>query len=68
MALLSFLPFVEYIPKLLSDLDLFNQQDLRAYATNAHRCMLRGVEELMLYLNQDPNKLEKKSSGFLAVS
>jgi hypothetical protein len=68
MALLSFIPFVEYIPKLLSDLDLFNQQDLRAYATNAHRCTLRAVEELMMYLQQDPGKLEKKSNGFLAVS
>lgn len=68
MASLSLIPFVNLIPQALSDLDLFDQQDLRAYASNAHHCMLRAVELLMVSLNQDPNTLNRKSSGFLGVS
>jgi hypothetical protein len=68
MAILSLIPFVSLIPQTLADIDLFDQQDLRAYAANAHHCMLRTVEELMAKLHQDPSKLEKKSSGFLGVA
>jgi hypothetical protein len=67
MALLSAIPFVDIIPEKLSDIDLFDQQDLRAYAANAHHCVLRAVSELMIYLDQDPATLSKKSSGFLGV-
>jgi hypothetical protein len=68
LALLSLIPFVNLIPKTLSDLDLFDQQDLRAYATNVHHCMLRSVSKLMESLNQDPSKLNRQSKGFLAVT
>jgi hypothetical protein len=68
MAILSLIPFVNVIPQALSDIDLFDQQDLRAYASNAHHCMLRAVTALMEYLHQDPSTLEKKSSGFLGVA
>jgi hypothetical protein len=55
MAILSLIPYVNLVPQVLSDIDLFDQQDLRAYAANAHHCMLRAVSELMEYLNQDPS-------------
>jgi hypothetical protein len=49
-------------------LDLFDQQDLTAYVTNAHHCLLEAVEKLMLNLGQDPSKIERKSRGFLGIS
>lgn len=49
-------------------MDLFDQQDLRAYVTNAHHCLLKAVEKLLLDLGQDPSKLERKSRGFLGIS
>jgi hypothetical protein len=68
MAILSLIPYVNLVPQVLSDIDLFDQQDLRAYAANAHHCMLRAVSELMEYLNQDPSKLDRASKGFFNVS
>lgn len=50
------------------DLDLFDEQDLRAYVTNAHHCLLKAVDKLMLELHQDPTKIERKSRGFLGIS
>jgi len=41
---------------------------LRAYVTNAHHCLLEAVEKLMVDLNQDPAKIERKSRGFLGIS
>jgi hypothetical protein len=67
-ALLSLIPWVSVIPKALSDLDLFDQQDLRAYVTNAHHCLLKAVEKLMVDLHQDPSKIDRKSRGFLGIS
>jgi hypothetical protein len=49
-------------------LDLFDEQDLRAYVTNTHHSLLKAVEKLMLSLNQDPSKIDRKSKGFLGVS
>jgi|Deesub1362B_J571_1020462.scaffolds.fasta_scaffold00067_46 hypothetical protein len=49
-------------------LDLFDQQDLQAYVTVVHHCLLEAVSEIMLDLNQDPSKIERKSRGFLGVS
>jgi hypothetical protein len=68
MAILSLIPYVNLVPQVLSDIDLFDQQDLRAYTANAHHCMLRAVSELMEYLNQDPSKLDRASKGFFNVS
>lgn len=68
LAILSLIPYVNIIPNALTDLDLFDQQDLRAYAANAHHCVIRAVAKLMLELNKDPATLDKKSSGFLGVT
>jgi hypothetical protein len=67
-ALLSLIPFVSAISRSSVDLDLFDQMDLRAYATNVHHCLLGAVEKLMLGLNQDPSRLDRKSRGFLGIS
>jgi hypothetical protein len=49
-------------------LDLFDQQDLRAYVTAVHRCCVkRAVEELVAGLGQDSSKFDWKSKGFLQV-
>lgn len=52
----------------LSELDLFEQQDLTAYATVCHHSALKAAEKLMLALDQDPSKIERKSRGFLGLS
>lgn len=49
-------------------LDLFDQQDLRAYVTAVHRCCVRqAVEALTTHLGQDQSKFDWKSKGFLEV-
>jgi hypothetical protein len=68
MALLSLIPYVNIIPQSLADIDLFDQQDLQAYATNAHHCMLKAVTELMEHLHQDPSTLNRQSKGFFGVN
>lgn len=67
-AITSLIPFASVIPKTLSDLDLFDQQDLRAYTTNAHHCLLKSVEKIMAELHQDSSKIDRKSRGFLGIS
>jgi hypothetical protein len=52
----------------LLDLDVFDQEDLRAYATNAHYCLLKAVENLMLSMEQDPSRIERRSRGILGIS
>ena len=52
----------------LLDLDFFDLQDLKAYVTNAHHCVLDAVDKLLLELSQDPSKIERKSRGFLGIS
>lgn len=64
----ALLPYVNVIPVVLSDLDLFDQQDLRVYTTNAHHCLMKAVEKMMLGLGQDPSKIDRKSKGFLGIS
>jgi hypothetical protein len=49
-------------------LDLFQQQDLSAYATVVHHCLLKALEKLMLGLGQDVSKIDRKSKGFLGIS
>lgn len=53
-AILSIIFRGKYMPKL----DLFDEQDLRAYVTNAHHSLLKAVEKLMLKLDQDPSRIE----------
>jgi hypothetical protein len=54
--------------KRLDELDLFELQDLTAYATCVHHCLLKAVEKLMQSLNQDPSKINRRSRGFLGIS
>jgi hypothetical protein len=49
-------------------LDIFDQQDLRAYVTAVHRCAVRkAVEQVVEHLGQDASKFDWKSKGFLQV-
>lgn len=47
---------------------LFDQEELTAYVTCAHHCVLKAVERVMQGLGQDPSKIDRKSRGFLGVS
>jgi hypothetical protein len=67
-AIASLVPYMNIIPYTVSDLDLFDQQDLMAYATVTHRSVLRAVDKLLEGLGQDSSKLERKSRGFLGIS
>jgi hypothetical protein len=67
-AALSLIPLVNISPRTVSDIDLFDQQDLRAYSTVVHHSVLRSVEKLMADLSQDPSKIERRSRGFLGIS
>ena len=67
-ALFSLMPFFGETSKTSNDLDLFDEQDLRAYVTNAHHCLLQAVDKLMMDLHQDPSKIERESKGFLGIS
>lgn len=50
------------------NLDLFQQQDLNAYATVVHHCLLQALEKMMGELSQDISKIDRKSKGFLGIS
>lgn len=49
-------------------LDIFQQQDLNAYATLVHHCLKETLEKIMTGLGQDPSKTDYKSRGFLGIS
>lgn len=49
-------------------LGLFQREDLFAYVTAVHHCLLKSVERIMQSLNQDPSKIDRKSRGFLGIS
>lgn len=55
---------IQWVP----NLDFFDEQDLRVYVTNVHKCLQDAVDKLMLEFNQDPSKIERKSRGFLGIS
>lgn len=50
------------------EMDLFDKQDLTAYVTCIHHCLLDGVDKMMLELGQDPSKIDRKTRGFLGIS
>ena len=52
----------------LDELNLFNKQDLTAYVTCVHHCLLEAVDKLMLGMNQDPSKIDRKTRGFMGIS
>jgi len=49
-------------------IDLFQQQDLNAYATVVHHCLIKAIEKMMAGLGQDTSKIDRKSRGFLGIS
>jgi len=51
----------------LMGVDIFDQQDLRAYVTVTHHCLLKAVKNLMKELRQDFSQIQRKSKGFLEV-
>ncbi len=67
-ALLRFIPGIGAASFALESLDLFDRQDLTAYATICHYSTLDAVGKLMLTLDQDPSKIDRKSKGFLGIS
>ena len=67
-SLVSLFLFNTSVADRVFNLDLFDQQDLRAYVTTAHRSVLRAVDDLLLSLHKDPSVLERKSRGFLGIS
>ncbi len=52
----------------LDELNLFNKQDLTAYVTCVHNCLLEAVEKLMMGIGQEPSKIDRKTRGFLGIS
>lgn len=52
----------------VSDLNVFDHQDLRAYAMNAHICLRKAVEKIMFDSGMDSSKIDWKSKGFLGIS
>ena len=52
----------------LDELNLFNKQDLTAYVTCVHHCLLEAVDKLMLGMNQDPSKIDRRTRGVLGIS
>lgn len=52
---------------LSSQINLFSQQDLRAFTTIAHHCVKRTVDMLCEELDQRPEGLNTASKGFLGV-
>jgi len=67
-AAFAIIPFVPIAPKTENDLNLFDLQDLRAYSDIVHQAVLASVEKIMIGLNQDPSKIDRKSKGFLGLS
>lgn len=48
-------------------LNIFDQQELGAYATTVHHCLMKAVDKVATELGQDPSKFNRKSKGFLEV-
>ena len=49
-------------------LDLFDEQDLRAYVTAVHQCFIVAVLDLFATLGEDSSNLNRTSKGFLGIS
>ncbi len=67
-ALLRFIPGIGAASFALESLDLFDRQDLTAYTTICHYSILDAVVKIMMILNQDPSRIDRKSRGFLGIS
>ena len=60
--------FEKMLPNPIVTLDLFDEQDLRAYVGVVHHAFLDAIVDLMVELGQDASKLERSSKGFLGIS
>ena len=58
----------EKMARLIRGTDILIEEELNAYVTCIHHCLLKAVDELMRSLGQDPSKIDRKSKGFLGVS
>lgn len=67
-ALFKFIPGISEASTIVELLDLFDRQDLTAYATICHYSTISAVEKQMKALNQDTSKINRKSKGFLGIS
>jgi len=54
--------------RLTTGRDILIEEELNAYVTCIHHCLLKAVDELLRELGQDPSKIDRKSKGFLGVS
>ena len=52
----------------LDELNLFNKQDLTAYVTCVHHCLLEAVEQMMTGKGLDTSKIDRRTKGFLGIS
>lgn len=66
---LAYLPTIwqRFRGRLGLDLDLFDEQDLRAYVTVVHQCFVQAVIDLIAELGKDI-EVNRTSKGFLGVS
>lgn len=60
--------FERFKPNPLVQLDLFDEQDLRAYVSAVHHCFTDAVVELVTSLGQDTSRVDRSSKGFLGIS
>lgn len=58
---------IDRASNMITMLDIFAQQDLRAYVTVVHHCLLDAVDILLDDLGQDKSKVNRQSKGFLEV-
>ena len=58
----------EKMARLIRGTDILIEEELNAYVTCIHHCLLKAVDELMRDLGQDPSKIDRKSKGFLGVT
>lgn len=49
------------------DLDLFDEQDIRTYATNVHHCLFDAVDKLMLALSIKKHQKWIEIEGILEI-
>jgi len=56
------------VEAIIYSLDMFKQQDLRAFASVVHHAVLDVVEKTMASLGQDTSKIDRRSKGSLRIS
>ena len=58
-----------YLPERgVLDLNIFDQQDVKAYARNTYRCFRKAIEKVSDEAGYDMSKLDWNSKGFLGIS